>query len=337
MHYRWQLLRAGQIRLDGGGMFGIIPRVVWNRAVECDDKHRITLSHNCLFLESAEADPELNRPRRIIIETGTGDKLDDKMSRIFALDGTTIHSALTAINIDPATIDDAIVTHLHFDHAGGLTRRCRDDETPDWTVPPDHPTHASGDAREVKLTFPNARVHTQRREWQDAIAGDSVMTRTYYRDHLDPLEIPLPTGEPRLALADSPPPFPPGERIHRNHLPTLSAVERATEILPGIRVFNVPGHTWGQQAILFRDASGNDIVFTPDAMPTRHHVASAYSLAYDVEPYTSMLSRHWLLRDAATHAWTLVLDHEPDNPAFRVEPDAKGWFELIQADPPTTS
>ena len=334
MQYRWQLIRAGRILLDGGGMFGIIPRVVWNRTVECDDKHRITLSHNCLFLESTEPDPALGRPRRIIIETGTGDKLDAKMSKIFALDGTTIHSALAEAGIDPATINDVIVTHLHFDHAGGLTRRCQEGETPDWTVPDDSPSHASGDIREVKLTFPNARVHVQRQEWEDATANDSVMTRTYYRDHLDPLLIPLPDGSPRVILADSPRPFPLGERIHRDQLPTISALERATRVLPGVKVFNVPGHTWGQQAILFEDDQGKDIVFTPDVMPTRHHLGSAYSLAYDVEPYTSMLSRHWLLHDGVSHAWTLVLDHEPGNPVFQVESDGKGWYSLIQADVP---
>ncbi len=334
MQYRMKLIRAGRILLDGGGMFGIIPRVVWNRSIECDDLHRITLSHNCLFLESTATDPALGRPRRIIIETGTGDKLDAKMSKIFALDGVTIHSALAEVDIDPATIDDVIVTHLHFDHAGGLTRRCREGETADWTVPGDAPSHASGDAREIKLTFPNARVHVQRREWLDATANNSVMTRTYYRDHLDPLELPLPDGSARLVLADSPPPFPPGERIARDQLPTLSAVERASEILPGVRVFNVPGHTWGQQAVLFQDNRGRDIVFTPDVMPTRHHVGSAYSLAYDVEPYTSMLSRHWLLRDASSHAWTLVLDHEAGHPFVGVEPDSKGWFSLADADIP---
>jgi len=59
-----------------------------------------------------------------------------------------------------------------------------------------------------------------------------------------------------------------------------------TRVLPGIDVFLVPGHTWGQQAILFTDDRDRKIVFTPDCLPTIHHVGAAYNLAFDVEPYS---------------------------------------------------
>ena len=57
--YRWQLLRAGRFLLDGGGMFGLIPKVVWSKAAPADDKNRIELAHNCLLLESTLPDPML--------------------------------------------------------------------------------------------------------------------------------------------------------------------------------------------------------------------------------------------------------------------------------------
>ena len=170
MRYDWTLLRAGRLLLDGGGMFGLIPRVVWQRTVQPDDQHRIELQHNCVLLRAEDGSATY------LIETGTGDKLDDKMASIFGLDGRTVESAVRDAGTDPSAIDAVFVSHLHFDHAGGLTRRCRDGESPD-------------DARhDVKLTFPNARVITQQVEWDDAIANNSVMTRTYYRDHLDPID-----------------------------------------------------------------------------------------------------------------------------------------------------
>jgi hypothetical protein len=67
-------------------------------------------------------------------------------------------------------------------------------------------------------------------------------------------------------------------------------------------------------------------------MPTIHHVGAAYSLGYDVEPYTSMLSRRWFLNEAARGSWLLVLDHEPGNPIQAVRQSGKGWFELSPAD-----
>ncbi len=327
--WNWQLLRAGRLMLDAGGMFGIIPRVVWERTVTTDDRHRVELSHNCLLLESPEPDPELGRPRRVLIEAGTGDKLDEKMSNIFGLDGRTVETAVVEAGVDPAEIDTTIVSHMHFDHAGGLTRRVRAGERPDWVAT--KPGAASGDSPEVKLTFPNAELVVQRREWVDARANDSVMTRTYFRDHILPFEddsLALAGDRPRLRLIDSPRPFPLNRKPSRDESPPTDVAARSTEVAPGVHVFLTPGHTWGQQAVLFRDTQGREIVFTPDVMPTAFHVGAAYSLAYDVEPFTSMVTKRWFLGEAADRGWTLVLDHEPGDPLRRVSRTERGWFEL---------
>lgn len=323
--YSWQLLRAGRFLLDGGGMFGVIPKVVWSRAVQADEQNRVELHHNCLLLDAADRDQG-----PVLIEAGTGDKLDAKMSRIFGLDGVTIESALRDAGRDPGEIRHAIVSHLHFDHAGGLTRRARDRETPDWTA--QHPHENSGDAEGVCLTFPNAEVICQDREWQDALANDAVMTRTYYPDHLKPLLKPLPKGAPRVRTIDAPPPFPPGMTPHRDESPSAELEDRCVEVLPGVRVFRVPGHTWGQQAVWFTDDRGREIVFTPDLLPTVHHVGAAYSLSYDVEPYIAMVTKRWFLHEAAERKWLLVLDHEPGVPTVRVRRNAKGWYDLEPED-----
>jgi len=318
MRYSWRLLDAGALKLDAGSMFGLVPRAVWSRSVEVDDQDRISLRHNCLLLEGEREDPELGRARRIVIEAGTGDKLGEKMSGIFGLDGRSVEHAVRDAGVDPAEIDDVIVSHLHFDHAGGLTRACREGEAPDWAAPEGTGPLATD---RVKLTFPNATVHVQEREWLDATTNRSVMTRTYYRDHLDPIA-------DRLSLVDSGRPFPTGYVPGRDELPRGPVEQRQTRVLPGVRVFLVPGHTWGQQATLFEDASGREVVFTPDLLPSVHHLGAAYSLAYDVEPYTSMVTKRWFLEAAADRDWLLVLDHEPATPLQRVSRGEKGWFEL---------
>ncbi len=299
VRYDWTLLRAGRFLLDGGGMFGIIPRTVWSRSVETDERNRVTLSHNALLLRGGG--------RTILIEAGT------------------IEHAVQDAGVDPADVNMAAVSHLHFDHAGGLTRRARGSETPDWVA---GKGEASGDQNELCFTFPNAEVVAQRQEWNDAIANDAVMTRTYYRDHLLPLQIPLSSDRPRLRLIESPIPFPHDQRPHRNDKPTSPVRNRRTEIAPGLFVFLVPGHTWGQQAIMFEDTQGRTMVFTPDVMPTHYHLGQAYSLGYDVEPYTSMLTKHWFLSEAAAGNWHLVLDHEPGQAVFTAHQSEKGWFDL---------
>ncbi len=236
----------------------------------------------------------------MVIETGSGNKFDAKMRSQFGLTDRSIIDAVEETGRPCEEVNHVIVSHLHFDHAGGLTRL---------------------DAGPLRPTFPNSDVIVQRTELEDALATRAVMTRTYLRDHLDPIR-------ERMRAVESPAPFPRGYRPARDELPPGDLAFRETEVLPGIRVFLVPGHTWGQQAVRFTDTHGQVVVFCPDVMPTVNHVGSAYNMAYDVEPFTSTVSRHWFLEEAVRQNWLLVLDHEPHTPVVRVRRDGKGWYEL---------
>jgi glyoxylase-like metal-dependent hydrolase (beta-lactamase superfamily II) len=316
VRYRWRLLRAGTFRLDGGSMFGLVPRAVWARSVPQDERGRITVQQNCLLLES-----DSGEKRHVLIEVGIGNKLDPKSRDIFALEPRSILESLQEVNCSPDDITAITVSHLHFDHAGGLTRVPKSGEVADWKGPGS--SSGSGGESSVKRTFPNARVFSQARELSDALANRSVMTRTYFHDHLEPVR-------EQMVLVDSTRPFVTGYTPDRNEMPALPLELRLTPILPGIAVFLVPGHTWGQQATMFTDTQGRTVVFTPDVMPTAAHLGAAYSLSYDVEPYTSMISRHWFLSEAADRNWLLVLDHEPGNPVRRVRRNGLGWFDLVE-------
>jgi glyoxylase-like metal-dependent hydrolase (beta-lactamase superfamily II) len=157
--WTWQLLRAGSFRLDGGGMFGVVPKTIWTKLVAPDDLNRIPLQTNCLLLHDGE--------RRVLIETGFGDKWSDKERGFYDLERRTVVDALREVGVEPHDINHVIVTHLHFDHAAGLTRLDRNNQ----------PTP----------TFPNADVIVQRTEWKDALENRSTMNRTYLRSHLDPI------------------------------------------------------------------------------------------------------------------------------------------------------
>lgn len=307
--YDWTILRAASFKLDAGSMFGLIPRIVWSRHVPTDERGRMSVQHNCILLSRGGS--------RILIETGTGDKLDPKSRDIFDLENRSILDALAEQNCRPDEISSVIVSHLHFDHAGGLTRLAREAEAADWTGP------GSAGNVSVKRTFPNAKIHVQSREWDDALANRSVMTRTYFRDHLEPIK-------DHLSLVDSARPFVTGSTPDRDEKPRLALEQRMSEVAPGVYVFLVPGHTWGQQATLFTDTAGRTVVFTPDVMPTAAHVGAAYSLGYDVEPYTSMVTRGWFLHEACERNWLLVLNHEPGNPRRRVKRN-RDWYVLEEA------
>jgi glyoxylase-like metal-dependent hydrolase (beta-lactamase superfamily II) len=280
-------------------MFGIVPKALWDKQVPCDEHGRIELAHNCLLLAPLRGG---ERKPSILIETGSGDKFDAKSKTIFGLTDYTILDALKDHDTHPDEIAHVIVTHLHFDHAGGLTRRGESGPVP---------------------TFPNATLHVQRREWEDAVTNRSVMTRTYLPENRAGLE-------KQLNLLQSPPPFPIGHLPQRDELPATLLADREKEILPGVFVFLTPGHTWGQQAVRFTDDRDRTIVFTPDILPTIHHAGAAYNMAYDVEPFASTVNRRWFLHEAAERDWLLVLVHEPGNPLVRVRADGKEWFSLIE-------
>jgi len=262
-----EVLQAGSLRLDGGGMFGVVPRAVWSRLAEPDDQNRITLQTNCLLLKWGD--------RTVVVETGCGDKWTDKARGRFVIERRTVVDALAEHGVQPDDVTDVVVTHLHFDHAGGLT------------------TLAEGQAVPV---FGRARVHVQGREWEDALANRSTMTGTYLRDHLDP-------------IADA-----------------VSLLDGDGEVLPGVESIMMPGHTWGQQAVLIHTSDG-PVCFPGDVMPTRNHVGAPYSMGYDMLPYQNMQSKRALLERAEAASWALVLDHEPGHPVFDVLKDGD-WFCL---------
>jgi glyoxylase-like metal-dependent hydrolase (beta-lactamase superfamily II) len=113
--YKISSIKTGLFRLDGGSMFGVVPKTIWNKSNPSDDKNRIEMSTNVLLLESKD--------RKILVDTGIGHKMSDKLNQIYGVDYSeyTLEKGLSALNIKTDDITDVILTHLHFDHAGGAT------------------------------------------------------------------------------------------------------------------------------------------------------------------------------------------------------------------------
>jgi glyoxylase-like metal-dependent hydrolase (beta-lactamase superfamily II) len=105
-------VRAGWFRPDAGGFFGVVPRPLWSRLVEADERGRILCRLNLLLVEAGG--------KRILVETGTGVRMTDKDRDIKGVEGGDPAAALRAVNVDPASIDFVVVSHLHYDHAGGM-------------------------------------------------------------------------------------------------------------------------------------------------------------------------------------------------------------------------
>jgi glyoxylase-like metal-dependent hydrolase (beta-lactamase superfamily II) len=110
---------GGHLRIDGGNMFGVVPRLLWERESPPDDQHRISLDTNCVLVRTPES--------LGLIDTGYGSKSPPKFRQRHALeDGAPLVRNLAAIGVNPSDLDWVILTHLHFDHAGGATYRDAD-------------------------------------------------------------------------------------------------------------------------------------------------------------------------------------------------------------------
>jgi glyoxylase-like metal-dependent hydrolase (beta-lactamase superfamily II) len=148
------LVQAGTFRSDAGAIFGPVPRLLWDRLVsaELDPEWRLLQALNCLLVETPGG--------RVLIETGIGERYDEKMRRIRNVEGDPILPAMRRAGFDPATIDLVALSHLHFDHAGGLLT-------------------ADG-----SRAFPRARVVAQMREWEVALGDNPRLTASYDQPEL---------------------------------------------------------------------------------------------------------------------------------------------------------
>jgi glyoxylase-like metal-dependent hydrolase (beta-lactamase superfamily II) len=113
------IIDTGFFKLDGGAMFGVVPKVLWNKQNPADEKNLCSWAMRCLLIEDGE--------KLILVDTGMGNKQDDKFFGHYDLHGeATLHSSIAEKGFSPADITDVLLTHLHFDHVGGAVQFNRD-------------------------------------------------------------------------------------------------------------------------------------------------------------------------------------------------------------------
>jgi len=170
--YRVEVVPDTEFRLDGGAMFGVVPRNLWSRVCPPDEQNRIRMNMNCVFIDTGK--------ERILIETGIGEKWTPKQTEMFGIarERPLAESLYSRAGIQPEQITIVINTHLHFDHAGGNTN-----------------FDASGKAVPA---FPNAKYFIARKEVEHAEAPTERDRASYLPDNWRPLSE---TGQ--LELKDS--------------------------------------------------------------------------------------------------------------------------------------
>lgn len=114
--YKISTIECGTLGLDGGAMFGIVPKTIWEKTNPADERNRITLAMRAMLIQGGG--------KNILVECGAGDKLNDKLKGIYSIDYSqySLDSSLSKAGVNTEDITDVVITHLHFDHTGGATR-----------------------------------------------------------------------------------------------------------------------------------------------------------------------------------------------------------------------
>ena len=170
--FQINIIKDGFFRLDGGAMYGVVPKNLWSRVEEVDEQNRILMSCNPALIRTGT--------EVVLIDTGAGDKFPEKFNKIYAIDMPRgLLPELKKLGVEPEDVTQVINTHLHFDHCGGNT--CYDQ------------------AGKAVPTFPNAQYIINKLEWEDALNPNARSQASYLPENLLPLEE---NGQLRLIEGD---------------------------------------------------------------------------------------------------------------------------------------
>ena len=235
-----EVVNLGNFLVDGGTMFGRIPKVMWEKWFPSDERNRILMATNILRIY-------LGNGMVCQIDAGLGSLYTDKEMDILGIDRQAQNP-----ESQRRAIDYLILTHLHSDHCGGISDL------------------------EVK-----EGVIVSRQEWEDTHEVTPLTRKSYRQRDLEQIKKKLVLIEPPMLIA------------------------------PGIEIIPTPGHTKGHVSVLV----DNEIFFAGDLIPTYAHVHLPCIMAYDLYPTEIVKVKQKMLNRARAEAWTIIFEHDPDNPA----------------------
>ncbi len=156
-------IETGRFMLDGGAMFGVVPKTLWSRYISADEKNRIPMAMRCLLIRSKATG------RLYLVDNGSGHKFPPKMEKIYSLDydHSDLISSLEKAEVAPGDITDMVFSHLHFDHCGGTSVYDKNEN--------------------LKEVFPNAAYHVNRRHWATANNPNAREKASFFPENIQPI------------------------------------------------------------------------------------------------------------------------------------------------------
>jgi len=274
--------------LDGGAFFGVIPKVMWSRKVESDNRNYVTTGLNSLLIRTGK--------QNVLVETGMGNKLSDRMIKFYGQPAKLLDN-LAAGGIAPEDVDIVINTHLHFDHCGWNTVRDK-----------------SG---KIVPTFPRAKYYAPEGEWKYSRHPSERDVISYLSDNYDPL---VESGQ--MTLLKGGEEIVPGISVRSFPGHTASMVGVIVQS-PGENPHPSAGS--GQAISQKTGEVGHPTAcYISDLIPTTAHIDISWGMAFDLYPLETIESRKRYYAQAIPEKWLTVFTHDAKTPWAYVERDESG-------------
>lgn len=248
-------VHIANFKVDGGVMFGVVPKAIWNKKYPADENNLINLALRSLLIRTED--------RNILIDTGWGDKQDEKFfSHVHLNGGDGLEGGLKKAGVSKDDITDIVLTHLHADHCGGTIKLTEDE-------------------KEYEPVFPNATVWVGRDQWNWAVKPNVREKDAFLEENILPIQQ---TGKLRLVTGNQ-------------------------EIIPGVEVRLVNGHTVGQMVPFIRYGD-KKIVYTADLIPTIAHIPLLFNMAYDLFQLDTIKEKSDHLKEVYENGYILFFEHD---------------------------
>jgi len=277
-------INTGYFKLDGGAMFGVVPKTIWNKINPADENNMCRWALRSLLIEDGE--------KLILVDNGMGDKQDAKFFSYYYLHGDdTLDKSLAKHGFYRDDITDVFLKHLHFDHCGGSIMREGDKLVP---------------------AFRNAVYWSNELHWQAATQPNEREKASFLKENILPIEE---SGKLKFVF-ETPP-------LRESGHGWVMYPENEFTFSDTVKVIEVNGHTQSMMLPKI-NYNGKTVVFMADLLPSQGHIPIPYVMAYDVQPLISMREKSTFLHEALRGDYILFFEHDPEYECCTLQHTAKG-------------
>jgi glyoxylase-like metal-dependent hydrolase (beta-lactamase superfamily II) len=280
-------INTGYFKLDGGAMFGVVPKSMWNKINPADENNMCSWALRCLLIEDGK--------RLMLVDTGMGDKQDAKFFSYYYLHGDdTLDKSLAKYGFNRDDITDVFLTHLHFDHCGGSIKKEGDNLVP---------------------AFKNAIYWSNEQHWEWAVNPNDREKASFLKENILPIQE---SGQLKFVKD-----WFYGDAVLGGWHTTINGPIPSVSFSENINIRYANGHTKDMMLPQIK-YKGKTIVYMADLLPSQGHIPIPYVMAYDMFPLMTLNEKKSFLTEAVENDYILFFEHDPQYECCNLQQTERG-------------